>query len=227
MGEVQPSSLAPLPPGERNSHPSPFGGGDGGEGNYWKGFAEVWYQASTLNRYVIQALHEAGVPAMTFSPAASVWSENGQVAKWDVSQIKLALEAGIVPVVHGDVIFDRAKGGTILSTEDLFEHLARELRPERILLAGLEEAVWADFPARKHRVEVLTRESFHEIRSGVGAASGADVTGGMQSKVQQMLDLVEHIPGLQALIFSGEGEGNLEKALKGESIGTLVMRKGL
>jgi isopentenyl phosphate kinase len=164
---------------------------------------------------------------MTFSPAASVWSENGQVAEWDLSQIQVALERGIVPVVHGDVIFDRAKGGTILSTEDLFEYLAREMRPRRILLAGLEEAVWADFPLRRHRVEVLTRESFHEIRSGVGAASGADVTGGMQSKVQQMLDLVEQIPGLRALIFSGEGDGNLEKALKGENIGTLVMKSGL
>ena len=159
---------------------------------------------------------------MTFSPAASVWSENGQVAEWDTSQIEVALEKGIVPVVHGDVIFDRAKGGTILSTEDLFEHLARELHPKRILLAGLEEAVWADFPARRHRVEVLTRESFNEVHSGVGQASGADVTGGMQSKVQQMLDLVEQVPGLQALIFSGEGSGNLERALKGENIGTLV-----
>jgi isopentenyl phosphate kinase len=191
---------------------------------YWRGFAEVWYQASRLNRYVIQALHEAGVPAMTFSPAASVWSQDGKVLKWDLSQIEYALERGIVPVVHGDVIFDRTKGGTILSTEDLFEHLARELHPGRILLAGLEEAVWADFPARRHRVEVLTRASFDEISTGVGESAGADVTGGMHSKVQQMLALVEQVPGLQALIFSGEGQGNIEKALKRESIGTLVIK---
>jgi len=196
----------------------------GGEKTYWNGFAEVWYQASNLNRYVIQALNEAGIPAMTFSPAASVWSDNGRVAEWDLSKIVYALERGIIPVVHGDVIFDRTKGGTILSTEDLFEHLARELHPGRILLAGLEEAVWADFPARRHRVEVLTRESFNEVRSGVGAASGADVTGGMESKVSQMLELVDEIPGLSALIFSGEGTGNLEKALKGESLGTLITK---
>jgi isopentenyl phosphate kinase len=161
---------------------------------------------------------------MTFSPAASVWAEDGKVAKWDLSQIEYALEKEIVPVVHGDVIFDRAKGGTILSTEDLFEHLAQELHPGRILLAGLEEAVWADYPARRHRVEVLTRESFNEISTGIGESAGADVTGGMQSKVQQMLDLVERVPGLRAMIFSGEEGGNLEKALKGENIGTIVIR---
>jgi len=213
----------PLAPSGHSPHlRSKWGETEGGR--YWQGFAEVWYQASALNRYVIQALHEAGVAAMTFSPVASVWSENGQVVEWDTSQIRVALDSGIIPVVHGDVIFDRAKGGTILSTEDLFEHLARELRPKRILLAGLEEAIWADFPARKHRVEVLTRELFNEISSEVGKASGADVTGGMQSKVRQMLDLVEQVPGLQAQIFSGEGDGNLEKALKGEHIGTLVTK---
>jgi len=212
-----------VPAPQTPSQPPPFSSKIGEE-QYWKGFAEVWYQASTLNRHVIQALREAGVPAMTFSPAASVWSENGEVAAWDLSKIKAALENCIIPVVHGDVIFDRARGGTILSTEDLFGYLARELRPKRILLAGLEEAVWADFPARRHRVEVLTRESFEQISAGIGASKGADVTGGMGTKVQQMLTLVEQIPGLQASIFSGEGEGNLEMALKGEHIGTLVTK---
>ena len=182
----------------------------------------MWYHASTLTRYVIQALHDAGIPAMAFSPAASVWSENGKVAEWNLSQIRYALEKGILPVVHGDVIFDRAKGGTILSTEDLFEYMAREMHPQRILLAGLEEAVWADFPARKHRVQKLTRESFNEIRQSTGKATGADVTGGMESKVRQMLELVEIVPGLTIQIFSGENPENLNKALLGEHLGTII-----
>ncbi len=182
----------------------------------------MWYQASRLNRYVVQALREADVPAMTFSPAAGVWAENGQVAQWDLSHIKYALRKGILPVVHGDVVFDRAKGGTILSTEELFEYLARELHPGRILLAGLEDAVWADFPARRQRVRKLTRESFEEIQQKTGKAAGTDVTGGMKSKVRQMLELAENVPGLTIQIFSGEYPGNLGKALLGEHLGTLI-----
>jgi isopentenyl phosphate kinase len=196
--------------------------GDQGEGHYWHGFAEVWYQASTLNRHVIQAVHDAGLPAMTFSPAASVWAQDGKVSRWDVSQIQTALTNGIIPVVHGDVIFDEVKGGTILSTEDLFEHLARTLGPRRILLAGLEGAVWADFPARTQRVELITPASFEAIRAGVGGSHGADVTGGMESKVRQMLDLVGEIPGLTVQIFSGEEDGNVARALAGEHLGTII-----
>jgi len=205
-----------LPPNSENLEGEKEGGG------YWQGFAEVWYQASTLNRYVIQALHDAGLLAITFSPLASVWSENGRVAGWDLSQIRAALENGILPVVHGDVIFDRAKGGTILSTEDLFTYLARALPAQRVLLAGLEAAVWADFPARRRRVERVTRESFAEVSRGVGKAAGADVTGGMESKVRQMLDLAGQAPGLSAQIFSGEPVGNLQRALQGENLGTLI-----
>lgn len=40
-----------------------------------------------------------------------------------------ALDAGIVPVVHGDVAFDEELGGTIASTEDIFAFLAKEMAP--------------------------------------------------------------------------------------------------
>ncbi len=188
----------------------------------WAGFTEVWYQASTLNRFMLDALHAVGVPSVALAPVASVIARDGQVSRWDLGPLLFALKARMVPVVYGDVVFDEVRGGTILSTEDLFVHLARELRPQRILLAGLEAAVWADFPTRKAKVEHITPESFTRIKQGVGAGLGADVTGGMESKVTQMLDLVREIPGLTVQIFSGEEPGNLEKALRGETIGSII-----
>src|SRR5215510_11916416 len=40
-------------------------GRDENEESYWQGFAEVWYQASSLNRYVMKALHNAGLRAIS------------------------------------------------------------------------------------------------------------------------------------------------------------------
>jgi isopentenyl phosphate kinase len=220
---VKPSPLTPLPLGDGDSLPSPGGSWAGDEGAYWSGFAEVWYQATALNRFAMEALHAAGVPSLALAPVAAVTASDGQVSGWNLGPVRMALAAGLVPVVYGDVIFDTQRGGTILSTEDLFAHLARELHPQRVLLAGLEGAVWADFPERQIRVEKITPASFHEVKAGVGASHGADVTGGMASKVQQMLDLVQAVPGLKAQIFSGEAGGNVEKALAGEILGTLIM----
>lgn len=192
----------------------------------WGGFCEVWWQAGELNRHVLRALRSAGLPALSLSPLAAVSARGGRIARWDLGPLQAALDAGTLPVVYGDAVFDEARGGTILSTEDLFAHLARMLRPARILLAGLEPCVWADFPARTRALHELTRASFAQVRDGVGGAAQADVTGGMSAKVGQMLDLVEEVPGLQAWIFSGETRGNVERALRGEPPGTRIAPQG-
>jgi isopentenyl phosphate kinase len=190
----------------------------------WRGFVEVWYQASALNRLVVDALHRVNLPVMNFSPAASVTAQDGKVIAWDTSPIQTALSKGLLPIIHGDVVFDRLRGGTILSTEDLFAHLAHQLHPQRILLAGLEAGVWADFPVCEHLLEQITPVTISQMTSGLGAAAGIDVTGGMYSKVTGMLALVEEIPEIEILIFSGEQPGNLLRALCAEKLGTRLHR---
>jgi isopentenyl phosphate kinase len=134
----------------------------------------------------------------------------------------MALAAHIVPVIFGDVVFDEIRGGTILSTETLFAFLVRALNPERILLAGLEDAVWEDFPARTRKIDRITPESFEQIKQGVGKSTGADVTGGMEAKVNEMLELVKQNPELKIQIFSGTAPGNLARAMMGELLGTEI-----
>ena len=195
---------------------------DQNEENYWEGFAEVWYQASTLNRYVMKALHKANVRAISLPPSSSVIASEGKVSVWETTPIRMALSSRMVPVIFGDVVFDEIRGGTILSTEDLFMHLARALSPERILLAGLESAVWQDFPARTKKIEKITPDTFDQIRAGIGKSEGADVTGGMESKVKQMLELIENNHELTIQIFSGTEPGNIVRALTGETLGTVI-----
>lgn len=190
----------------------------------WLGFAEVWYQASSLNRLVVDALRHAGLPAVTLSPLSMVSTTNGVVETWDTASLQAAISHGLLPVIHGDVIFDHARGGTILSTEDLFIHLASKMAPEHILLAGLEEGVWADFPVRKTLVGEITPESFARHASGLGSSNGTDVTGGMQTKVSGMLELMKGTANLDVVIFSGETPGNIRAALGGAVLGTRLHR---
>ena len=90
------------------------------------------------------------------------------------------------------------------------------------MLAGLEAAVWEDFPARTRKVPTITPDTFSEISQGVGKADGADVTGGMEAKVTQMLDLVQQNPELKIQVFSGVEPGNIRRAIAGETLGTWI-----
>ena len=170
----------------------------------------------------MKALHKAEIRAISLPPSSSVIASDGQVSVWETTPLRMALSAGIVPVIFGDVTYDEIRGGTILSTEDLFMHLARALNPERILLAGLEAAVWSDFPARTMKIEKITPSSYEEVSAGVGKSHGADVTGGMESKVKQMLALASANPELTIQIFSGTEPGNIVRALTGEVLGTVI-----
>ena len=188
----------------------------------WRGFAEVWRDAAALNRLVMDALHAAGLPAIALPPSASVTAEDGRIVAWDLAPLRAALAAGLLPVVFGDVAFDIARGGTILSTEDLFAHLARQLRPRRLLLAGIEPGVWADYPACTQLVERIHPGDLAEVAPALSGSAATDVTGGMASKVQEMLALVQAVPHLEVMIFSGETPGVGADALCGSQAGTLI-----
>jgi isopentenyl phosphate kinase len=190
--------------------------------SYWKGFSEVWFRASQLNRIVIEALRRASIKAISIPPSATVSTEDGNIKQWDLSTLHSAFKADLVPVIYGDIVFDDVRGGVVLSTEDLLFYLAHQFHIKSVLLAGLEAAVWADFPTRQRAVEKITPSTFNSVSGKIGASHGVDVTGGMRSKVEEMLRLVEQIPDLTVQIFSGEETGNIEKVLSGEQLGTLI-----
>lgn len=187
----------------------------------WQGFVQVWEQAAALNQMVMEALRTAGLPAMAFPPSAGARARDGQISAWDVAPIRAALEAGLLPVVYGDVAFDEARGGTILSTEDLFVYLAEFLHPGRILLAANED-VYADYPARDEVIEEITTSNFAELSVALGGAEAEDVTGGMLGKVERMLDLVERRQDTEVRIFAGVEEGAVRSALQGGEVGTRI-----
>jgi isopentenyl phosphate kinase len=188
----------------------------------WKGFAEVWKEARALNQIVMDSFVEAGLPVIAFPPSASATTQDGQVENWPLTPITSALQAGLIPVVNGDVVFDRNWGGTILSTEDLFFYLAHPLRPDRILLAGLEDGVWEDFPACTRRIDSITTANYATVLPYLKGSAGVDVTGGMVQKVTRMLELTRQIPHLEALIFSGQKPGLVQQALLGALPGTVI-----
>jgi isopentenyl phosphate kinase len=188
----------------------------------WRGFVEVWKDARALNQIVVEALLEAGLPVIAFPPSAAVISSQQQVTSWDLAPIRSALSAGLIPLINGDTVFDNQLGGTILSTEDLFVYLAGALKPARILLAGLEPGVWADFPACTRLAKKITPATLHDFSKNLAGSASTDVTGGMVQKVESMLALTTEVAGLQAVIFSGLQAGLLRQALLGDLPGTVI-----
>ncbi len=138
-----------------------------------------------------------------------------------------ALEAGLVPVVFGDVALDSVRGGTIASTEEIFQWLAPHLAPQRILLAGEVDGIYTADPQldpAAERIALLSPSTLAVVRANVGESFGVDVTGGMTAKVNQALAMIEDQPTLTVRILGGLAEDAVAQALADERapVGTLI-----
>ena len=188
----------------------------------WIGFAQTAAAALRLNRIVVDELLAAGVPAIAFQPSATLVSRGGLLAEWDTAAIARALDHRLTPVVHGDVAFDIAQGTAIISTEQLLEALARTpaLRPGRVVLVGETGVYTADPRAnpQAERIPLITTANIGQVLQGAGASHGADVTGGMRSKVELMWRLAADTPGLTVQLV-GAAPGLLTRALLGLAAG--------
>ncbi len=188
----------------------------------WQGFVEVWREAAGLKDLVMTALAGANLPAVALSPSGAVTASDGSIITWNLRPIQSALANKLLPVIHGDVVFDEARGGTILSTEDQFTYLAPQLHPASLLLAGIEPGVWRDYPLNTSLVDEITPATLAGTEAGLKGSAATDVTGGMLDKVSQLVALTGRLKGLNACIFSGEVHGNVRRALLGEDLGTVI-----
>ena len=221
---------------EQNPQPLLIGHGSGSFGHFeakkhntikgvetqeqWQGFARVSTIASALNYHVANALQETGIPVLRIQPSASAIARNGVIQDMAIKPILNALDNQLVPLVHGDVAFDDELGGTIISTETVFTYLVSKLPVKSILLLGEVDGVYDE---QKQVIPHISADNFSEIQSALGGSKGVDVTGGMLTKVQDMLNLASNPPHPDIFIVNGLVPNRLRDALLGEIvIGTRI-----
>ena len=191
--------------------PSPANGG-----SEWRGYALTGAAATRLNRIVTDICLDVELPVVSIQPSASARCCKGEVREMSVYPVQEVLKHGLIPLVYGDVALDESWGTTIASTEAIFVYLARQLRPQRILLLGEVEGVYTGDPRKDAQAELISTiqaSRIDEAERGLGGSHAVDVTGGMRSKVYWMVGLLRDLPGLRVQVLSGLDPGLLETAL--------------
>ena len=198
----------------------------------WRGFALTAAAAQRLNSLVSDTMLSEGVGTWSLQPSASARCCDRQLVYMDHRPISRALEEGLVPLVYGDVALDEVRGGTIISTEEIFAWLALRLKPSRIVLAGAVHGVQGVDANQRDGADVIheiTPRTLPEVSALLGGSHGTDVTGGMLSKVQTMCALVEKLPELEVRVMSGAIPGLVGSVLVDASLdaGTAIRAHSL
>lgn len=186
----------------------------------WRGFAEVARDASELSELVTAELWKAGLPVMRLQPSASLIARDGVPTRMDMAALSSAIEHGLIPVVHGDVAFDEVRGGTIVSTESLFTFFAAQLPVRSIVLAGEVPGV---LDGNGDVIRRITPRSAADVALNLRGSSGTDVTGGMLTKVSDMLRLVIQHSEIRIHIVNGLEDDAIFRALSTDEAGGTVI----
>jgi isopentenyl phosphate kinase len=191
------------------------------------GFCETHHVMTMLNGLLMDALIWHDVPAVSITPSSIMITKNGRIQSLEEAPLGKLLEMGFLPVTYGDAVLDTELGFTILSGDQLVSTLAIRLGAERIIMGADVDGVFDADPKIEQNarmLEHLTLRGVKDLPGKIGRSTAVDVTGGMFSKIVELLPAVEC--GIPVKIVNATEPDHVYAALRGEKVkGTLIEKE--
>ena len=181
-----------------------------------RSISETEMYLDQLTRIIGAGLLLTERPFAPISPMSFLLLRNGQVSQAFLEPIERALDLGMIPLIHGDLVFDRAKGLGVVSADKLASLLGTRFGASRVLFGCDVDGVFSRDPKTSAKAEllgVITRKDYRLVLKTVARNRGRDATGGMFSKVAEAIQLAEN--GVESFIFNVKRREFLSDALTG------------
>lgn len=177
------------------------------------GLATVAKDALFLNTIVVDALIQAGIPALPFRSLNTLITNNGNVQEHFFAPLVEALQQGFTPVVYGDVILDTSWKSTIYSGEKILGVLAKYLKRQGFMVQKIIEVTntYGVYNAERKTIPQISYDNWEEVKQALHQTAH-DVSGGMKHKVDQALLLTKE--NIHTHIINGLYADELQKALQ-------------
>ncbi|MHA1838400.1 MAG: isopentenyl phosphate kinase [Candidatus Ranarchaeia archaeon] len=172
-----------------------------------------------LNHIIINFMHEAEMPAMSFAPSSLFITEGGRIKKAYLQPVQESLKLGVNPVLFGDVVFDSKTGFSILSGDQLLSFLAAKFNSERLFIGTDTDGIYTGEPKTERNVKLvpsISTANIDSIMAGVTESTSIDVTGGMRTKILELLSIAK--PRREIIIFNATVSGRLTKLVRRHSV---------
>jgi isopentenyl phosphate kinase len=191
------------------------------------GFVETHQSMLTLNNLVMKELHDHHLPVISFAPI-NIWSTDmGRISEGTHQRIEEAIQRGLIPVLFGDTIFDKTRGIGILSGDQIISFLAKNLQPDQIILGTDVDGLYTADPKTNSNarfIPVLSPKNAREVLVGLEGAKATDVTGGMRSKVTELMEIAAFTKKI--IILNADIPKRIQLALQAKPVhGTFISQK--
>ena len=190
-------------------------GGKKGYKSKW-GIAKVSNDVMNINRIVMDILLEEGLPAISLRPMSMMMTSEGKLKKEMFEIIEETLNQGLIPVVYGDVIWDKKWKSTIYSGETTLNEigiflLRKGYNVKKIIQVGETNGVYDD---KGKTIPSINKENWKSIQRYVFDSKRTDVTGAMKHKIENALSISSK--GIETWITNGVIPSEFRSALHGK-----------
>lgn len=160
------------------------------------GFAMTRCAVLDLHHHLLSRLIARGLPVVSVSPFEHTCTNGGVPSSHLGERVETILQAGLVPLLHGDAVLDAQWGCTILSGDVIMRKLAQIMAVDRCIFVTDVSGVYTANPKTDAGAtlvrEIVVYPSAKEVVMVVDddKDGAADVTGGMQAKIQCAREIV-------------------------------------
>jgi isopentenyl phosphate kinase len=138
-----------------------------------------------LNSEITKIFIQAGLPVVGMPTRTLATNTNGKLSSLETQSIQNALQAGAIPLLHGDMIFDTAWGLSICSGDVLMAKLAQIFSAKNVFFASDVDGIFTRDPHQYTDATLIQKTTLGMIINGtiaLNTSHNIDVTGGLSKK---------------------------------------------
>jgi len=158
-----------------------------------EGFADTRRSVTKLNHELVTELINHNVPAVSISlfPNTVTCHKVIQTSN-SFSKVNDVMDLGMVPVYHGDVVFDSAQGCAIVSGDVILEQLCETLNPTRAVFLTDVQGIFTRPPTDSNAKLIKELIVCEDGTCMLPEMSNMDhdVTGGIEGKIKTACSIV-------------------------------------
>lgn len=187
--------------------------GTGKNTRKWKGSFTIQNANQRMNLILTEIFAKQGIRMVSMHTASTVVQDAGKIIDLDLGKIQEALRQNCIPMLYGEMVFDRKLGMSICSGDAIVSYLAKKLGAEKVFFASDVNGIFTKDPFKNKDAELVEKICLGKMKNGIklSESHNVDVTDGIKGKIRKIKDL-EKTAVKQVEIFNGLLEKNYKKA---------------
>jgi isopentenyl phosphate kinase len=179
-----------------------------------RSISETEFYLGQLARIICASLLLRNKLPVPLHPMSFMTLDKGKVKRILLDPMRESLIAGLIPLLHGDLVFDESQGIGVFSGDRIASLVGLRLKASRVLFGCDVDGVYFENPRSFPNATLIPEVTSENFQLALDASRGpsGDATGGMGEKVRQALQLAKN--GCECYIFNLREKNALRKILE-------------